>query len=219
MKKENLIQSIRPEEVLASKDEIMAKLISFYGNAKIVDEKRDLFDGLMKSIISQQLSNKASSTISLNIESIHGARPFRPEKILGIEDIKLRQCGISYGKIKSIKGLADACVNNDLSMQLLEAMTDDEVFRKLTSFWGIGSWTAEIFMMFGLKRLDILAKNDAGLIRAHKKLYPNSPSIEVTSINWSPYKAVAAWYLWKYLDSDQQDQFNNSNLSKAELIR
>jgi len=213
MKKRNFIQPIRPEDVLASKDEIMAKLISFYGNSKIVDEKRDLFDGLMKSIISQQLSNKASSTITLNIENIHGGRPFKPEKILGIEDIKLRQCGISYGKIKSIKGVADACISNELSMQLLATMTDDEVYKKLTSFWGIGSWTAEIFMMFGLKRLDVLAKNDAGLIRAHKKLYPNSPSIEITSINWSPYKAVAAWYLWKYLDSDQQDQFNKIHIS------
>ncbi|QWD02856.1 DNA-3-methyladenine glycosylase 2 family protein [Polynucleobacter paneuropaeus] len=213
MKKENFIPSIRPEEVLASKDKIMAKLISFYGNSKIVDEKRDLFDGLMQSIISQQLSNKASSTISLNLENIHGSRPFKPEKILSIEDIRIRQCGISYAKIRSIKSLADSCLKNELSMQLLEAMTDDEVYKKLTSYWGIGSWTAEIFMMFGLKRLNVLAKNDAGLIRAHKKLYPNSPSIEFTSINWSPYKAVAAWYLWKYLDSDQQEQFNEMLIS------
>jgi len=212
MKKVNLSQVIRPEEVLANNDEIMAKLISFFGYSELIDEERELFDGLMKSIISQQLSNKASNTIIARVIKIHGVRPFSPEKILAVEDIKLRECGISYSKIKSIKGFAEACVRDEISIELLSTMPDEEVLSKLTSYWGIGKWTAEIFMMFGLKRLNILAGNDAGLIRAHKLLYPDTSSIEITSKKWEPYKAVAAWYLWKYLDSDKQDAFNNSLL-------
>jgi DNA-3-methyladenine glycosylase II len=101
MKKANLSQVIRPEEVLANNDEIMGKLISFFGYSELFDEEIELFDGLMKSIISQQLSNKASNTIIARIIKIHGVRPFYPEKILAMEDIKLRECGISYSKIKS----------------------------------------------------------------------------------------------------------------------
>ncbi len=181
-------------------DKKLAKLIALFGRADIGQEKRDPFDALARAVIGQQLSTAAAGSISKRIESIHGRRPFKPDRFLALGTDQLRACGISNSKIKAVTGIAEACIAGEISHKVFDRLDDREVFEKLTSYWGVGAWTAEVFMMYGLKRLDALALGDGGLIRAHSMLYPNSKSLELTSQKWRPYRAVAAWYLWRFLD-------------------
>lgn len=190
-----------PETFLFRQDKKLAKLISIFGNADIGKDKMEPFDALARTIIGQQLSTAAASNIVKKIESLHGKRPFKPDRFLALDPVQLKACGISNSKIRTVTGIAQACIAGDISHRAFSRLDDNEVLHKLTSYWGIGNWTAEIFMMYGLKRLDTLALGDGGLIRAHKILYPNSKSLEVTSQKWRPYRAIAAWYLWRFLDN------------------
>lgn len=182
-------------------DKKLGRLISIFGYANIGKEKREPFDALARAVIGQQLSTAVASSITKRIESIHGKRPFKPARFLALGTDQLRACGISNSKIKTVTGIAEACIAGDISHKAFDQLDDGEVLRKLTAYWGIGKWTAEIFMMYGLNRLDALAVDDGGLIRAHRILYPNSKSLELTSQKWRPYRAVAAWYLWRFLDN------------------
>ena len=194
-------KSSSPEIFLMQQDKKLGKLISIFGYADIGKEQREPFDGLARAVIGQQLSTAAASSIARRIESIHGKRPFKPARFLSLGADQLRACGISNSKIKTVSGIAEGCIAGDISHNAFYQLDDGEVLQKLTSYWGVGKWTAEIFMMYGLNRLDTLAVGDGGLIRAHKILYPNSKSVELTSQKWRPYRAVAAWYLWRFLDN------------------
>jgi DNA-3-methyladenine glycosylase II len=193
-------------EYLTKKDKVLGKIISHFGPSAAKIQKREPFDALSRAIISQQLSNSASKSIENKIVKIHGKRPFQPHLILSIRDDQLRECGISSGKIKAIKGIAVACVKKELTLKSFEKMSDEEVLKKLTSYWGIGPWTADIFMMFCLKRFDTLALGDVGLQRAHRIIYPKASSLDCTSQQWRPYRAIAASYLWKFLDNPECHQ-------------
>lgn len=196
-------KSSSPEAFLAQQDKKLGRLISIFGYANIGKEKRELFDGLARAVIGQQLSTAAAGSISKRIESIHGKRPFKPERFLVLGTDQLRACGISNSKIKTVTGIAEACIAGEISHKAFAQLDDGEVLQKLTSYWGVGKWTAEVFMMYGLNRLDTLAVGDGGLIRAHRILYPNSKNLELTSQKWRPYRAVAAWYLWRFLDNPE----------------
>ena len=152
-------------------------------------------------MIGQQLSTAAAGSIAKRIESIHGSRPFRPDRFLALGAEQLKACGMSNGKVRTVSGIAEACMAGEISHRAFARLDDEAALRKLTSYWGIGKWTAEVFMMYGLKRLDTLALGDGGLIRAHKILYPGSKNLELTSQKWRPYRAGAAWYLWRFLDN------------------
>jgi DNA-3-methyladenine glycosylase II len=193
-------------EYLTKKDKTLGKIISHFGPSAAKIQKREPFDALARAIISQQLSNSASKSIETRIIGIHGKRPFQPNLILSLEDQKLRECGISNSKIKAIKGVAHACLRKELTLESFKNLNDQDSFKKLTSYWGVGPWTADIFMMFCLKRLDTLALGDVGLQRAHNIIYPRAVSLEITSQKWRPYRAIAARYLWKFLDNPECHQ-------------
>ncbi len=191
---------LNPEKYLMRQDAVLKKLIPIFGDYPVQPAKKEIFDSLMRVVIGQQLSTAAANSIVNKIEVAHGKRPFAAAKFSVITAENLRVCGLSASKIKTITGIAQACITGELSRERLEALDDEQVFKRLTAYWGIGSWTAEIFMMYSLARMDTLALGDAGLIRAHKLLYPDAKNLELSAQNWRPYRAVAAWYLWRFLD-------------------
>lgn len=163
------------------------------------------FEDLVSSIIGQQLSNKAADTIYSRFLKKLKVRKPKPDKILEMEDDSLRECGISYSKIKYIKGLSNAVLNKDLEMEKLSEMTDEEVVKELTKIKGIGEWTAEMFLMFSLKRPDVFSVGDLGLRNAASNLYgvdrDDRDSIEKVSLRWKPHRTSASRYLWRSLDN------------------
>ena len=151
----------------------MAKLIRTHGPCTLNRRTFDLFHTLVVSIISQQLSAKASDTIERRIAECV-PYPFNAEEMICVPPERLREAGLSSRKVAYIQGLAERVNDGFLSYETLASKGNDEVMAALMELPGIGRWTAEMFLIFGLKRPDVLALGDAGLQRAAKMLYPKA---------------------------------------------
>ena len=188
---------------LSLSDRVMATLIRTHGPCTLNRRTSDLFHTLVVSIISQQLSAKASDTIERRIAECV-PYPFNAEKMVCVPPELLREAGLSSRKVAYILGLAERVNGGSLTYEALASKSNDEVMTALMELPGIGRWTAEMFLIFGLKRPDVMALGDAGLQRAAKMLYPkassNGNALEKVSERWKPYRSVASWYLWRHLD-------------------
>jgi DNA-3-methyladenine glycosylase II len=193
----------KAESHLGHSDRVMAKLIRTHGPCTLNRRSFDLFHTLVVSIISQQLSSKASDMIEWRIAECI-PYPFNAEDMICVAPERLRETGLSSRKVAYIQGLAERVNAGSLSYEAVVSKDNDEVMAALMEIPGIGRWTAEMFLIFGLKRPDVLALGDAGLQRAAKMLYPkassNGNALEKVSERWRPYRSIASWYLWRYLD-------------------
>jgi DNA-3-methyladenine glycosylase II len=170
-----------------------------------LNRPEDLFVDLVDSIVSQQLSGKAAATIFGRLKKMFPNEKITPEKLLKIPDEKIREAGISYSKIKYIKGIAQKIVDKELDLEALDKLSDEEVIKELIKIKGIGAWTAEMFLMFTLLRSDIFSTGDLGLQNAIHKHYKlkEKPTKEVLlkiSAKWSPHRSLASRILWRSLE-------------------
>ncbi|HSX48957.1 MAG TPA: DNA-3-methyladenine glycosylase, partial [Candidatus Saccharimonadales bacterium] len=169
-------------------------------------EERDLFEHLVDAIVSQQLSVKASETIFGRFKKLFGkSKKFpTPSQILKMPDEKIRGAGLSNAKVKYVKSLAHFVESKELDLVNLKNLDDESVIVELTKVKGIGRWTAEMILIFGLRRTDVFSLGDLGLRKAVSNLYGVSiddiKKIEEISLKWSPNRSVAARYLWKSLN-------------------
>lgn len=162
------------------------------------------FHSLAEAIIYQQLNGKAAVTIFNRFVALAG-EPLTPEGILKLTDEQLRSVGLSKQKSAYLKDLAAKTASGALDFSRLMEMPDDEVIEHLTQVKGIGVWTAHMFLMFSLKRPDVLPTGDYGVQAAMKKHYrkrklPKPKDMEKIAKAWAPYRSVACWYLWRSLD-------------------
>jgi DNA-3-methyladenine glycosylase II len=188
------------EKHLKKADPVMAKLIRKHGPCPIAESKTGtLFHMLSTAIIAQQLSVKAAATIEGRVMKLC-SNPLTPKSIDAVSDDQLREAGLSRSKAAYIRNIAKAC-ENGLSKRKLQNMDDTEAIKALVAVKGIGQWTAEMYLIFGLKRPDILSLGDAGLQRAARNLYNKEKTkdglLEKVAERWRPYRSVASWYLWK----------------------
>ena len=172
---------------------------------------KDAFVALCMSIASQQLSVKAAATIFRRFEDRFppDRRP-TPDRVMTLSDDEIRACGFSRPKVSFIKDLAARVLDGRLDLKGLKKHPDDEVMRQLVAVKGIGRWTAEIFLMFRLGRPDILPADDLGLMNAVQRAYrlrkrPDAKKLREMGEGWSPYRSVAAWYLWQSLNKEIVD--------------
>jgi DNA-3-methyladenine glycosylase II len=183
-----------------------AELIARHGPCTIRPKRKDYFDTLASSIISQQLSEKAATTIKSRICEVVGKRrPFRPVDFLEIPLEELRGAGLSLAKARFIKNLAHLVDAGTISFRGINRFDDQVIADTLISIPGIGPWTAQMFLIFAMARPDICAPADAGLRRAAKIMYGLSHPVTAKhfirlSRPWQPYRSVASWYLWRMLD-------------------
>jgi DNA-3-methyladenine glycosylase II len=190
---------------LRSADPIMAAIIDRVGPLKI-NYRRERFPALVQAIIFQQLAGRAAQTIHDRfVLAIGGGIP-TPEAVLAATDEALRGAGLSRGKMAYIRDLASHVQGRLLDFKRFPRMTDDEVVAHLTCVKGIGRWTAEIFMMFNLRRPDILPVDDLGVRMAVMKAYglpvpPPPKELREFGERWKPHRTAAAWYLWRSLQS------------------
>lgn len=199
---------------LMNADPILAAAISQIDMPFSRKRNANYFRSLVESIVSQQLSVKASDTIftrfiELFIKSgvIKTARSFpNPEQVLKMSDAKLRGVGLSGSKVNYIKDLAKKVHKKELEFNRLHKMSDEEVIEHLVQVKGIGRWTGEMFLMFSLQRPDIFSHGDLGLRNAIQKLYGKKQQLTTKQIEkivakWSPYRSLASRYLWRSLDN------------------
>jgi DNA-3-methyladenine glycosylase II len=182
---------------LKSKDGQLGQVIDRVGFIKR-EVIPDLFTALVFSIVGQQVSPKAASTISKRLTALLGK--ISPESIISADLDSVRGCGISSRKAKYIKGIADAVFNGDLNLDGLNQLSDEEVIKKLTSLPGVGRWTAEMLMIFAMRRPDVVSYNDLAIRRGMMKVYGLSEITEEQFMyyrkRYSPYGTVASLYLW-----------------------
>lgn len=166
---------------------------------------RDPFTALAEAIASQQLSVKAADTIFGRFCDLFppDRRP-TPARVAALADEEMRACGFSRSKVGFLRDLAAHVLDGRLDLHGLARRDDEEVMRQLVAVKGIGRWTAEIFLMFRLGRLDVLPADDLGLMKAVAKVYglrkrPTPDRLRRMGETWRPYRSVAAWYLWASL--------------------
>ena len=162
------------------------------------------FHSLAEAIVYQQLNGKAAVTIFKRFTALAGD-PVTPEGILKLTDAQLRSVGLSKQKSSYLKDMAQRAARGELDFSRLHEMTDDEVIKHLTQVKGVGVWTAHMFLMFTLRRPDILPTGDYGVQAAIKKHYkkrkwPKPAVMEKIAKPWAPYRSIASWYLWRSLD-------------------
>ena len=190
------------ERRLSRSDPVMKRLIAEHGPCPLAKWEYNPFHTLVTSIISQQLSAKAADTIENRIAEIVSV-PFNPTELLSTPVESLRAAGLSRPKARYIHELAQRVSDGRLSFSNLESEKDDDVIAVLVDCPGIGCWTAEMFLIFGLKHLDVLSLGDAGLQRAARLLYGNGKDqrelLASVAVAWRPYRSIASWYLWQHL--------------------
>jgi len=189
---------------LTKADPVMGAVIEKHG-AIDYELRTDYFDALLSNIVGQQLSGKAADTIYNRFLALIDGE-LKPEKVLAADDEKLRGAGLSRNKAAYIKNIAQAVRDGSLTLDKFGDMTDAVIVGQLTAIKGIGEWTAEMFLIFSLGRLDIFSKGDGGLARAINNLYGNGaelPAKERLTITeaWKPYRSIASLYLWASLDN------------------
>jgi DNA-3-methyladenine glycosylase II len=195
------------ERHLARCDPALRPFIKRHGPCRLRPHTR-YFETLVDAIISQQLSTKAAETILNRFKSLYAPLRFPvPERILATPNETLRAVGMSNGKVSFIKDLAAKTEDGSLRLNRFSRMSDDEIVAMLTAVKGIGVWTAHMFLIFSLGRLDVLPVGDLGIRRGIERLYgfdhlPTAEEIEqVAEANcWRPYCSVASWYLWRSLE-------------------
>lgn len=186
------------------KDPILNKLHKKYGHHQFEDRSEKLYEELVESIIGQQLSGKAADTIFKRFLKLFGDNKFpTPQKLLKTDVEKLRSAGMSYSKASYIKNIAEAFKTGDLDIKILRKLSDEDVKKELTKIKGVGNWTAEMTLIFTLKREDVFSLGDAGLRRAIKNLYKIEKDADILKLaeKWKPKRSYACWYLWKSLDN------------------
>jgi len=163
------------------------------------------FESLVESVVSQQLAVRAAETIHGRLMELANGK-ITPKSISKLNEAQMRSAGLSGAKTKTIHGLSNAAFTQDLSFDDLHLLSDEVVFQKLTSLWGIGPWTVDMFMMFQLGRLDIWPTGDLGVRRGWERIHKLKVDIEPKQLEargkkFRPYRSVVAWYCWRALEN------------------
>ena len=162
------------------------------------------FSSVAEAIVYQQLNGKAAVTIFNRFAALAGD-PLTPEGILKLSDEQLRSVGLSKQKSAYLKDLSAKTAAGLLDFARLPELSDEEVIQHLTQVKGIGEWTAHMFLIFSLRRPNVLPTGDYGVQMAIKKHYkkrklPKPDIMEKIAKPWVPYRSIACWYLWRSLD-------------------
>ena len=210
---------------LAAADPVMAGIISSVGAFDMRSDDADPFRSLSRAIVYQQLSGKAAGTIFGRFLALFAAgdghdpevrrtdptwtpleTPFpAPAQVLGLDDETLRSVGLSRQKVASLRSLSEHFASGELGSEALDHWEDEEIIAHLTRVRGIGRWTAEMFLMFHMRRADVLPMNDVGINRAVGRQYglpgfATGDDIRRIGDAWRPHATVACWYLWRSED-------------------
>ena len=165
----------------------------------------DHYGMLVRSIVGQQLSTRAAAAIYGRLQERFGGRPPTPEEVLADDPDELRTAaGLSHAKVRYLRSLAEHVLDGSLRLDALSDLPDAEVVSALTAVSGIGLWSAEMFLMFHLRRPDVLPSGDLGIRRAVMLRYglpamPKPAEVDAIGERWRPHRTLASMYLWRSL--------------------
>src|SRR5438132_5472882 len=188
---------------LGRKDAVLKKLIGRVGPCTLQTDRKH-FQLLVRAIVSQQISWRAAVAISGRLLALLAPDPLTPEAILRRTEKELQSAGLSAAKIRYVRDLADKTADGTVPLRRLARLSDDQVIEALTQVKGIGVWTAQMFLIFSLGRLDILPVDDFGLRAGVQRQYglkelPPRKQLHELGEPWRPYRSIATWYIWRSL--------------------
>jgi DNA-3-methyladenine glycosylase II len=189
-------------EFLRGRDAVLARIIAKVGPVAMA-HRRERFPSLVRAIIFQQLAGRAALAIYQRFVKIIGGGRFpTPAQVIAASDEDLRRAGLSRGKMAYIRDLAEHVRDRRLNFRSFARMDDEEIIADLVRVRGIGRWTAEMFLMFNLRRPDVLPVDDLGFRSAVAKAYglsqlPTAKELKLMGERWRPYRSAAVWYFWQ----------------------
>jgi DNA-3-methyladenine glycosylase II len=168
----------------------------------------DPFPALVRTITAQQISTKAAATIHGRLIALM-PEGVSPDALLALTEDQFRQAGLSRQKIGYLKDLASKVTSGDLLIASLHELDDEAVIEAIVKVKGLGRWSAEMFLMFRLRRPDVLPVGDLGIVNAIQRLYrlrtkPTTARMQKIGEAWRPYRTVACWYLWRSLENPSE---------------
>ncbi len=198
-------------DALVARDDVLAALVAEHGpirlSAKVPVARR--YESLAQSIAYQQLAGKAAASIWGRVRALSDDG-FTPQAVLDLPPASLRGAGLSQAKADAVRDLARLVVAGDIRLDEVGRMPDDEVVAMLTQARGVGPWTAHMFLMFDLHRLDVWPTGDYGVRVGYGRAYgldepPTPKELDAFGERFRPYRSVAAWYCWRVVDSPSPD--------------
>jgi DNA-3-methyladenine glycosylase II len=192
---------------LKNADAVLAAILDRVGAYGIEYRDPD-FDTLVRSIVYQQLSGRVARVIfdRLCAAATTNGERLRPESILRLRPARMRKLGVSPQKTEYIRDLAKRTIKGQVNFDILGSLSDEKVVEQLTQVKGIGVWTAHMFLIFALRRPNVLPVGDLGIRMAMKRAYqledlPKPAEMQKLAESWHPYCSVASWYLWRSLEN------------------
>jgi len=200
-------------------DPVLAAIIEQVGPLRI-DRRPATYEAMARAIVFQQLAGAAARTIFQRLQaacekavggeggerSLYGGFKITPESVLALTEEQMRACGLSRQKLSYLRDLAAKTISREVDFERLPDMSDEDVIEHLTRVKGIGTWSAQMFLMFALGRPDVMPTLDLGINNAIRKLYgkrkvPKAKQILKLAERWRPYRSYACWYLWRSMDT------------------
>jgi DNA-3-methyladenine glycosylase II len=202
---------VTPEAHLRAADPVLGAIVEAFG-ALDVDGDRDAapadhYGALLRSIVGQQLSTKAARSIHGRLLARFDGRTPTPQEILADDPEQLRAAaGLSRAKVSFLRSLAEHVMSGELELERLDELPDAEIAAELIAVKGLGPWTVDMYLMFHLRRPDVLPVGDLGIRRAVERGYaldalPDAAQLTRIAEPWRPYRTLACRYLWRSLDA------------------
>ncbi len=206
-----MIVRVRPAVALRhlrAADPTLAKIIAAVGPCRFKPRAEGThFDAIVRSIVYQQITGKAASTILGRLHAHFGGRAPTAKELLETSEEELRGAGLSRQKQRYMRDLAERTAAGLVEFERFDDLPDEQIVAELTAIKGIGPWTAQIFLMFRLGRADVLPVADLGIQKAIQRAWrmrklPKPAQVAKLGARWAPHRTVASWYLWRSLDGE-----------------
>lgn len=192
---------LRAVDHLKRADSTLAQVITEQTSYRVY-RKRSSFESLVRIVVGQQLSTQAAGTIYQRVLASLEGRAVTPESVMATQDDVLLSAGVSKQKLSTIRSISSSILKGALNLRSLSRHSDERVAETLVRIKGIGPWSAQMYQMFVIRSSDVFPESDTGIQNAIRRLYGvagRHPS--KIALKWIPYRTVACWYLWRYLDS------------------
>ncbi len=198
-----LLDPVQAVRALKAADPHLARVIALAGPCTLAPTELPPFRALLRSIVFQQLSTKAATTILGRVVALFPGDFPTPEQVLAAPEPTLRAAGLSNNKVRAVRDLAEKALAGIVpERSALAHLPDEEIIRQCTQVRGVGQWTVEMMLMFHLGRPDVLPVDDLGIQKGAQRVYglrklPSPERLEKLAAPWRPWRSVGSWYLWR----------------------
>ena len=196
---------------LRKADPVLARVLRDHGPCRLTSERRGSpYEALASAVVHQQLHGKAAATIQKRVMDLAGGKRFpSPEEMADIDDATLRAAGLSGNKLAALRDLAAKAADGTLpTARSIVHLSDEEIIARCTAVRGVGRWTVEMLLIFRLGRPDVMPVDDFGVRNGYRIAHdldamPAPKALLAATQHWSPWRSVAAWYMWRVADQEK----------------